>query len=280
MNDLTSWIHPDVLANINEDDKNWLLGAFNSYQGHYPDLDQLWQLIDDDWREKGCDPEIMDERIGAFYNHPVWLLNGLFIEQHTESLEYRRQFSNWVKKQSPARIADYGGGYGSLARMIGKACPDAQVEVIEPHPHPAAISLARDSKNVRYQPNLTGKYDILIATDVFEHIPDPLALLVEAAKHLKIGGQFLIANCFYPVIKCHLPSTYHFRWSWEGVMQALGFERGESVCYGRAYIRTSILDIQSARKIEQRSQCWFKLIERSPRRLRGRLVKLLFNQAT
>ncbi|MEA1048976.1 class I SAM-dependent methyltransferase [Lamprobacter modestohalophilus] len=123
--------------------------------------------------------------------HPVWLLNGLFIEQHAQSLDNRRRFTDWVAAQSPRRVADYGGGFGGLARMIGAACPSAEVEVIEPHPHPLAIERARRSPNVHYRPALDGEYDILIATDVFEHVPDPLGLAAETAAALKPGGHYL-----------------------------------------------------------------------------------------
>lgn len=41
----------------------------------------------------------MDARIGSFYAHPVWLLNGLFIEQNAQSLANRRGFTDWVAAQ-------------------------------------------------------------------------------------------------------------------------------------------------------------------------------------
>jgi SAM-dependent methyltransferase len=253
----------------------WLTKTFEGLGWRYPTLEELWALMDEPWHDLKCDPDVMDDRISQYYRHPVWLLNGLFIEQHDQSLENRRQFSAWVANQAPKRVADYGGGYGTLARMIGVTNQDTQVDVIEPHPHPAAISLAKTSPNVRYQPSLSGEYDILIATDVFEHVPDPLALVTDAAQHLKPGGHFLIANCFYPVIKCHLPSTFHFRWSWDTALRAMGFSPGEQVCYGRSYRHTGKVNLEPGRQIEKRSRLWYPLIERSPKRLRGRLARTL-----
>ena len=75
----------------------------------------------------------------------------------------------------PVLVADYGGGFGVLALLLGAALPKAQVELVEPHPHAAAIALAAYTPNVRYVLELTGSYDLLIATDVFEHVPIPLA---------------------------------------------------------------------------------------------------------
>lgn len=184
-------VAPLVREHLGEAELSYLLSVFERYQG-YPSLQQLWQLMDEQWHAYGCDPLQMDERVTEFYNHPVWLLNGLFIEQDAQSLAHRQAFTDWVTKQSPARIADFGGGFGGLARFIGAALPQASVEVVDPHPHPAAIALAAHTPNVRFVPELSGPYDLLIATDVFEHVPDPIALAASTAGSLHIGGHYLI----------------------------------------------------------------------------------------
>ena len=240
-----------------------------------PDLKRMWALMDEAWIECGCDPEIVDERINKFYSHPVWLLNGLFIEQHTESLKNRQEFSAYVARIKPRRIADFGGGYGTLSRMIGECCPETEVHIVEPHPHNMAVSLTAKTKNVRFIPEFTGEYDILVATDVFEHVPDPLLLAEHAARHLRMGGQFVIANCFWPVIRCHLPSTFHFRWSWDKAMRAMNLLPGEKVAYGRAYEKVGPVSAAAARKIERRSKLFFPVIEGLPGRLRGPSARLL-----
>lgn len=243
--------------------------------GGFPKLQQIWELMDEPWCDLKCDSSCVDHRISQYYTHPVWLLNGLFIEQHTQSIQNRRVFTDWVAAQSPRRVADYGGGFGGLAQMIGKACPDASVEVIEPHPHPLAINRARQTPNVSYQPKLTGRYDILIATDVFEHVPDPLKLVAETAESLKPGGGYLIANCFYPVILCHLPQTFHFRYSWDQALVAFGLKPSETVSYGRSYIRHDVLDLRAARKIEELSLKIWPLLKPLPGRLARPVAKFL-----
>lgn len=268
-----------MLSNTTAEEQAWLEQVFARHGGTFPSLEQIWQLMDEVWEGFGCDPECMDERIGAFYSHPVWLLNGLFIEQHDLSLANRRAFTDWVVQQAPRRVADYGGGFGSLARMIGAACPEASVEVIEPHPHAAAIARAESSANVRYRPALTGEYDILIATDVFEHVPDPLGLVADTASHLRPDGRYLIANCFWPVIACHLPQTFHFRHSWDTALAALGLTPEETVCYGRAFRRHGRFNLKRARSIEQGSRRSFPWIERLPGRIRHRAVRLIWRRA-
>jgi hypothetical protein len=208
----------------------------------------------------------MDERVTAFYLHPVWMLNGLFIEQDTQSLASRRVFTDWISKQAPARVADFGGGFGGLARFIGEALPNAQVEVVEPHPHPAAIALAASTPNVRFVPELSGEYDLLIATDVFEHVPDPIGLAAETAVHLRVDGVYLIANCFRPVVLCHLPQLFHFNMSWDLVVQAMGLQPGERVGYGRAFRRTaSDFDIDAARQVGNCAKRLYPFVRILPR---------------
>lgn len=266
-----------VLPHLRPDENAWLVATFSRYQDRYPTLEELWQLMDEAWQEERCDQAVMDARVDRFYAHPVWLLNGLFIEQHQESLDNRRQFTAWVARQRPKRVADYGGGFGTLARMIGEACPEAEIQVIEPHPHLAAVALAEETRNVRYETKLQGEYDILIATDVFEHVPDPLAVVAQTSAFLRPSGQYLIANCFHPVILCHLPHTFHFLYSWDAVLSAMGLKWGEVVCYGSAYRRSTHIDpgqgLRRARAIERRS----RLISRWQHRIPGRLKPWVFN---
>ena len=264
MTDLAQWISSADLEMINTDEQHWL-GAVLKRFGGYPSLEQIWALMDETWRELRCDPEVLDERIDAYYSHPVWLLNGLFVERHTQSLDNRQRFADWVVAQSPKRLADYGGGFGVLARMIGEVCPETVVEVIEPHPHPLAIARAERTDNVRFCPELSTDYDILIATDVFEHVPDPLLLAAETSVALKPGGRYLIANCFQQLILCHLPQTFHLRHSWDLVLHGLGLEPAEQVAYGRAFVRHRILNLNLARQIEGCSRRLWRITKFLPR---------------
>ncbi|BAY51643.1 hypothetical protein NIES2134_107650 [Thermostichus vulcanus NIES-2134] len=272
--ELTKWISPDDLVFLSAEERHWLGEVFSRFSG-FPNLDQIWSLIDDVWKIFGCDPEVMDERISAFYSHPVWLLNGLFIEQHLESLANREEFSNWVAKQAPQRVADFGGGFGTLARMIGQKLRDITVEVIEPHPHPLAIARAEKTPNVRYQKKLIEQYDVIVATDVFEHVFDPLQLVYDTAQCLCIGGKYLIANCFFPVILCHLPQTFHLRYSWDAAMKAMGLDPSDKVAYGRAYVRRGELNLEAARQVERYSIAMWQYNRFLPGRLARPMTRVL-----
>ncbi len=51
----------------------------------------------------------------------------------------------------------------------------------------------------------------------------PLILLAKMIGKIKLNSQLIIYNCFYPLIKCHLPATFHFRYS---------FAQFCSLCWG------------------------------------------------
>jgi hypothetical protein len=128
-------------------------------------------------------------------------------------------------------------------------------------------------------PELTGSYDLLIATDVFEHVPDPIGLAVATAAHLRIGGSYLMANCFAPVIACHLPQLYHLSIGWDQIMRAVGLTPKKNVQYGRAYERKGVLNEVSARALEARSRRIFPLVQAFPkgRISSGRLLMRLLS---
>jgi hypothetical protein len=253
-----------VCENLSDSDRNYLFKVFKLYN-NYPSLQQLWHLMDEQWLAYGCDSLQIDERVSDFYRHPVWLLNGLFIEQDPQSLTNRQGFSTWATQKAPARLADFGGGFGGLARLIGEALPQTLVEVVEPNPHPAAIALAAETPNVRFVPELTGVYDLLIATDVFEHVPDPIALTASTASHLRIGGHYMIANCFAPFIHCHLPQLLHLAIGWDQVMAALGMKPKERVLYGRSYERMGGFDVNAAMRVDELSKTVYSLLQPLPR---------------
>ena len=273
MNQLSDQIPSHELTLIKPKDIEWLDGIFKQFDG-YPSLEQVWDLMDKCWDSLNCDPLIMDDRISAFYAHPVWLLNGLFIEQHLQSQIYREDFTRWIVAQGPQRIAELGGGFGTLARMVGSKLPKSTIEIIEPHPTLIAIARAEKTPNVRFRPEINGVYDVLVATDVFEHVEDPLQLLFNTAQHLHINGRYLIANCFYPVISCHLPQTFHFRYSWDTALAAMGLEPSEHVAYGRVFVRRGALNLEAARLIESQSNKIWKITQHLPARLARMLTKI------
>lgn len=63
-----------------------------------------------------------------------------------------------------------------------------------------------------------------MSTVVLEHVPDPLNDFSKMIKNVKLNGYLVIANAFYPMIKCHLPQDFHFRYSFNMFAKIMGLE--------------------------------------------------------
>ncbi|AEE26585.1 class I SAM-dependent methyltransferase [Francisella hispaniensis] len=189
------------------------------------DLEQMWNLMDLVWDECGCDNKYPDwDKVSKFYAHPVWLLNGLFIEQHEESMKHRHAISDWIIKYNFNNVVDYGGGFGTLARLIAQKDKTIKMNIYEPHPSEFGLKRASEFNNIHFVDKLDESYDCLVSTDVLEHVPNPLQDFNNMIKSVKIGGYLVIANCFYPVIKCHLPQTFHLRYTFNQFAKMMGLE--------------------------------------------------------
>ena len=189
------------------------------------DLEQMWYLMDLIWDDYQCyNKKLNWDLIGKFYSHPVWLLNGLFIEQHEVSMGHRHAISDWIIKNNFKNVVDYGGGFGTLARMVAQKDQNINMNIYEPHPSDFGLKRAVEFNNINIIGKLGANYDCLMSTDVLEHVPDPLNDFANMIKSVKIGGYLVIANAFYPMIKCHLPQDFHFRYTFNYFAKMMGLE--------------------------------------------------------
>lgn len=191
------------------------------------DVEQMWYLLNKVWEEMGCDNKKLDwDKIGAYYAHPVWILNGLFTQYDKLSFSIRESIARYVASKGFERICDYGGGFGTLAGEIAKVCPNAQIEIYEPFPSVYGKKYIKNFANIRFVDVLEPeKYDCLVSTDVLEHVNDPMTTFGEMLDSLKPGGEALIGNCFYPVIECHLPKNFHFRYTFNFLARFFGLKK-------------------------------------------------------
>lgn len=189
------------------------------------DLEQMWYLIDLVWEDLGCDNKELDwEKIGKFYAHPIWLLNGLFIEQDNDSMTHRNAVSDWVAAHNFNKIVDYGGGFGTLARLVAAKCNTSKLDIYEPYPSEFGIKRVAEFDNIHIVGDLHWGYDCLLSTDVLEHVPEPLQDLFNMIKCVKLNGYLVIGAPFYPMIKCHLPQNFHFRHTFNIFARLMGLE--------------------------------------------------------
>lgn len=229
-------------------------------------LEQMWYLMDKVWDECGCDNKNLNwQRIGQFYSHPVWLLNGLFIEQDEISMQHREAISDWIAGKSFQTIVDYGGGHGTLAKLISERNSKCNIEIYEPHPSDYAKDKIKCYDNVNIVDRLN-QYDCLVSTDVLEHIPDPLLTFYKMKNSVVLNGYLVIANNFHPVIKCHLPCTFHLRYSFNSFAKMLGLEVVGKLHGSHATIykkvKTKNFDMKHIRKFEILSKSCYPLLDR------------------
>ena len=171
------------------------------------------------WNNLGLDNSSAigtQKNIGDFYGHPVWILNGLFSAADKESIAHRESIGDYLSLlpgSTTFRVADIGGGSGVLAQTISsKLGEDAVVEIIEPYPSEYFIQKNQLNGAVSYRKTgELGVYDVATIQDVLEHVDDPVGMTFETLSLLKKGGYAVFASCFYPVILCHLPSTFYLR---------------------------------------------------------------------
>ena len=189
------------------------------------DLSQMWYLMDLIWDDHNCDNKNLNwDSIGKFYSHPVWLLNGLFIEQHEVSMGHRHAISDWIVKNNFKNVVDYGGGFGTLARLIAEKNTSIKMNIYEPHPSEFGLKRASEFNNINIIEKLDSNYDCLMSTDVLEHVSDPLNDFSNMIKSVKLNGYLVMANAFSPMIKCHLPQDFHFRYSFNQFAKMMGLE--------------------------------------------------------
>ena len=98
------------------------------------------------------------------------------------------------------------------------------MNIYEPHPSEFGLKRASEFENIKIVEKLESNYDCLMSTDVLEHVPDPLNDLSDMIRSVKLNGYLVIANCFYPVIKCHLPQDFHFRYTFNIFAKMMGLE--------------------------------------------------------
>ncbi len=256
-----------------------LVGRFNEE----PSIERLWQLVDEAWLKHGCDNRLLDpSRISSFYGDPVWILNGLYTESDSISMVHRYAITEAIAGLNPQSVLDFGGGFGTLARLLAAALPQAEISICEPYPPRHGVLSCLPFPNIRFVPQLsTQSVDVLVSTDVLEHVSDPLALLGAMVDAVRPGGHLLIANCFYPVVLCHLPCTFHLRYSFDAFCQALGLEvlgpcEGSHATF---YRRAQVLQpdwprLRAMEKRSQRSFSWHEWRSRhiTPLRYRAQLA--------
>lgn len=213
--------------NINTDNLSpEIIEYINSLPQEIPPVEWIWQEMDRVWKKYNLNNKLplQNQKIANFYSHPVWLVNGIFTANDTDSITHRKSIKKYLVKNKIKYVADYGGGSGVLANILAED-NSIKVDIIEPYPSKYYITKYKENLNIEYLKSFrSNNYECIIAQDVLEHVENPIDLAFNMAKHVKDNGYLIFANCFYPVIECHLPKTFYLRYTFPLVMTAMGLK--------------------------------------------------------
>ena len=258
----------EILIWDQEFPRSWLSKNSSKYLENLPEsipsVEWVWREMDRVWEQCGLNNRLplKNQPIGDFYSHPVWLMNGIFTQLDPVSSDHRSAIAKYLQQVGVKNVADYGGGFGELALAITRAVSDAQVSIIEPYPSRLGIERIAGDASIRISSGLEPDcYDVAIAQDVLEHVDDPVELAWMIAGAVTSNGptygQVIFANCFYPVIQCHLPSTFHLRHTFRWVMRAMGLRYlgvVKDAAHAQVFERIGPLDLSKARSAERLSR--------------------------
>tara|TARA_B110000967_G_C18827143_1_gene532016 strand:- start:336 stop:1478 length:1143 start_codon:yes stop_codon:yes gene_type:complete len=126
-------------------------------------------------------------------------LNILYGAHHDSGLigeiwmQHHKQFSNFIKKQSPKSVLEIGGAHGILSKEYKKEKPIEWV-ILEPNPSPAE---GVDSVFIRgfFDDTFSfdGEVDTIIHSHVFEHVYNPNEFISHISNFLKQGQQLIFS---------------------------------------------------------------------------------------
>lgn len=237
---------------LNDEELQYL----SSLPSDLPSVDWVSKELDRIWDEQDLDNKqpLSNQNIGNYYSHPVWLMNGIFSAKDYDSLQHRELISKFLISTGKNKFADFGGGFGQLAICMAKESKEVNIFIIEPYPTKVGAERIRENNNINIVPSLkNNEYEAIVAQDVLEHVDDPINLAFEIAQSVSLGGYVIFANCFFPTIKSHIPSTFHLRTTFPYIMKALGLDYigiVDGAPHAQIFIKNKNLNFKKAKRYE------------------------------
>ena len=174
------------------------------------------QHIAEEWRGFEGETEwYQREDIGRSYIFDLagWHLQGVG-EAMCKSLN-----GDWKDKE----VLDFGSGIGTVALHLALA--GAGVECIEINEHLRNFTAFRANAletELFFVEEPEGKYDLIVAWHIFEHLPDPESALQMLLQHLKPEGT-LFSESEFILDDAH--PMHHERDDWEQILTAAGLSK-------------------------------------------------------
>ncbi len=195
------------------------------YQNRKPTPKEERKLLNQVWDDMGLDSFDVDkELLNKYYQHPIWLQNGLWIESDDPSLLNRWSLAQLATGKQ-IQVLDYGGGIATVGKLISLANSEAEIDVYAPFSFSYTQNSLKDFLAVKLVGDLgKKKYDYVYSVVVLEHIQEPIQFLLKINPLVKKGGKLVIAWNFRPGVKAHLPQNFHLRYTLKSlIMPTLGF---------------------------------------------------------
>ncbi len=135
-----------------------------------------------------------------------------------------RQVLRWARASRPARVLDVGcgegvllGAFGAKARVVGVDLSRVSLQTCRAA-HPTRPVLQADG--TRGLPFRSGTFDLVLCTEVLEHVPDPPRLLAELWRVCTTTGEVILTVPIERpklIVKSVLRRTPLFGWLFPGI---------------------------------------------------------------
>ena len=113
---------------ISDKDKIYLLNLpkdLPSMQWVCDEIDRIWDSL-----ELNNKKPLLEQDIGSYYSHPVWIMNGLFSEADPLSKRHHIDIIKFIDENNIKKIADYGGGSGVFAFFLVSQNSSIEVDIV------------------------------------------------------------------------------------------------------------------------------------------------------
>ena len=141
---------------------------------------------------------------------------------------FRARLLAVARPLGPGRVLDAGCGEGHVTAWLAEGLPGSEITGLEGRPEALAAFRSRNPGLEAVQGDITaapfpdGSFDLVVCTEVLEHLPDPAAALRELAR--VCGGHLLLTVPHEPFFRTgnllrgryvrRLGSTPGHRWTW------------------------------------------------------------------
>ena len=138
-----------------------------------------------------CYGMIHDAICGRFPNENI------FHEQFLSSFRHHRIVTAWLKKPCGVSVLDVGCGEQPYRALLGSTCTYVGIDVDSRHPESLAIEPGRPWP-------VEGPFDVVLCTQVIEHVTDIRNFCEEICRVLAPGGELMLSVPFlYPIHDIH-----------------------------------------------------------------------------